>query len=127
MTETERLVPVGIRTWRHRSRSVADFADVPLATHDDSDFVFGRWMGHHCGKRPRRWHSIAHFEEREEVMDIVSAGHGMSSVPSFLLRRRWPVFEINFKQPAVENTIFLARARMVSQDLTPTPCFLECA
>jgi len=106
---TERLVLVGNATWARRLRSPNAFNDIPLITYDESDYVIGRWLGHHFGRRAPVWSSVAHFEELEEVLGLASDGAGVAIVPSFVLGTRWPLRTPDWGRPAVENTIFAVR------------------
>lgn len=106
---TEQLVLVGNAAWLRRLRSPKQFRDIPMITYDESDYVIGRWLGHHFGRRAPVWSSVAHFEELEEVMDVVADGAGVAVVPSFLLGPRWKVRTPDWGRPAVENTIFAVR------------------
>jgi DNA-binding transcriptional LysR family regulator len=61
------------------------------------------------------WSSVAHFEELEEVLDLVADGAGVAIVPSFVLGTRfargmrWKLRTPAWGRPAVENTIFAVR------------------
>ncbi len=106
---TEALVLVAHPTWARRLTSPRQFSDVPIITYDESDYVIGRWLGHHFGRRAPVWSSVAHFEELEEVLDLVSDGVGVAIVPSFVLGTRWKLHTPAWGRPAVENTIFAVR------------------
>jgi DNA-binding transcriptional LysR family regulator len=106
---TEHLVLVCDASWARRLRSPRQFADVPVITYDESDYVIGRWLGHHFGRRAPVWSSVAHFEELEEVLDLASDGAGVAIVPSFVLGGRWRLRSPAWGRPAVENTIFAVR------------------
>jgi DNA-binding transcriptional LysR family regulator len=103
---TEQLVLVANPQWMRRLRSPRQFRDVPVITYDESDYVIGRWLGHHFGRRAPVWSSVAHFEEFEEVLDLASDGAGVAIVPSFVLGPRWRLRTPDWGRPAVENTIF---------------------
>ena len=106
---TEQLVLVGNAQWARRLATPKQFRDVPLITYDESDYVTGRWLGHHFGRRAPVWSSVAHFEELEEVLDLAADGAGVAIVPSFVLGRRWRLRTPDWRRPAVENTIFAVR------------------
>lgn len=106
---TEELVLVGNAAWLRRLRTPRQFHAIPMITYDESDYVIGRWMGHHFGRRAPAWSSVAHFEELEEVLDFASDGAGVAVVPSFVLGPRWKLKTPDWGRPAVENTIFSVR------------------
>jgi DNA-binding transcriptional LysR family regulator len=106
---TEQLVLVANPAWARRLASPKQFRDVPIITYDESDYVIGRWLGHHFGRRAPVWSSVAHFEELEEVLDLASDGIGVAIVPSFVLGTRWRLRTPDWARPAVENTIFAVR------------------
>jgi LysR family cyn operon transcriptional activator len=106
---TEQLVLVANTTWARRLHNATQFRDAPIITYDESDYVIGRWLGHHFGRRAPVWSSVAHFEELEEVLDLVSDGAGVAIVPSFVLGTRWKLRTPDWGRPAVENTIFAVR------------------
>lgn len=93
--------------WARRLGTMADFADVPLVTYDDGDYVVGRWFGHHFGRRSPRWSSVSHFEEIEEVVGAVAAGRGVAIVPGFCVRAApGRVRRIRWGRPPLRNTIY---------------------
>lgn len=106
---TEQLVLVGAPRWARRLATPRQFRDVPLITYDESDYVIGRWIGHHFGRRAPVWSSAAHFEELEEVLDLAADGVGCAVVPSFVLGRRWKLRAISWQRPPAENTVFAVR------------------
>jgi LysR family cyn operon transcriptional activator len=112
---TEQLVLVANAAWARRLHDAKQFRDLPVITYDESDYVIGRWLGHHFGRRAPVWSSVAHFEELEEVLDLVADGAGVAIVPSFVLGTRfargmrWKLRTPAWGRPAVENTIFAVR------------------
>lgn len=106
---TEQLVLVGNPAWVKKLAAPKLFRDVPIITYDESDYVIGRWLGHHFGRRAPVWSSIAHFEELEEVLDLAEDGAGVAIVPAFVLGARWKLRTPDWGRPAVENTIFAVR------------------
>jgi DNA-binding transcriptional LysR family regulator len=106
----ESYVLVAGPAWARRLRTQARFVDVPLITYDEADYVIGRWLGHHFGRRPPRWHAADHFEELEEVLDAVAAGRGVAVVPGVCLPvRRGAVREVRWQKPPVLNTVYSLR------------------
>src|SRR4051812_767992 len=85
---TEHLVLAANPAWARRLRAPRQFRDVPVVTYDESDYVIGRWLGHHFGRRAPLWWSVGHFEEFEEVLDSAADGVGVAIVPSFMLAAR---------------------------------------
>jgi LysR family transcriptional regulator, cyn operon transcriptional activator len=103
-------VLVAAPAWARRLRTQARFVDVPLITYDEGDYVIGRWLGHHFGRRPPRWHAADHFEELEEVLDSVAAGRGVAVVPGVCLPAwRGAVREVRWQKPPVLNTVYSLR------------------
>jgi len=51
-------------------------------TYDESDYVFATWFTQVVGTNMTRLHTVAHFEELEEVLDWVAANRGVSIVPA---------------------------------------------
>jgi hypothetical protein len=84
---TEHLVLAGNAAWARRLATARQFRDVPILTYDESDYVIGRWIGHHFGRGAPTWWSAGHFEELEEVLALAAdgVGVGVAIVPSFLL------------------------------------------
>lgn len=112
-----RLEPVHVETFvllappalARRLKRRRDFRDVPLVTYDEGDYVLGRWLGHHFGRRTPSWHSVSHCEELEEVLALVEAGVGAAVVPDFRYRRSGRVAKVTWNRPAVVNTVFSVR------------------
>lgn len=106
---TEHLVLVGNASWARRLRTARQFRDIPLITYDESDYVVGRWLGHHFGRRAPVWWSAGHFEEFEEVIGLVADGVGVAVVPSFVLQAGAGVRVIAWNRAPAENTVFAVR------------------
>jgi len=106
-------VLVADRAWARRLTTPARFTDVPLITYDESDYVIGRWLGHHFGRRTPRWSIADHFEELEEVLGAVAAGRGVAIVPGVCVSAwRGHVREVHWGKPPLVNTVLaLRRAR----------------
>lgn len=102
----EKLVLVAGPAWARRLRAQADFQDVPLVTYDEGDYVVGRWLGHHFGRRHPRWYSTAHFEELEEVMEVVARGQGVAVVPDFCIPPGRALRVVGWGKPALTNTVY---------------------
>lgn len=108
----EQLVLAAGPGWARRLRSMADFQDVPVVTYDEGDYVVGRWLGHHFGRKQPRWHSVAHFEELEEVLELVARDEGVAVVPDFCLGQGRKLSVVNWGRPELTNTIHaVLRAR----------------
>jgi LysR family transcriptional regulator, cyn operon transcriptional activator len=78
-------------------------------TYDESDYVIGRWIGHHFGRRTPMWFSVAHFAEIEEVIELVRDGAGVAIVPSSSVVSRRGLRVVEWGRQPVENTIFAVR------------------
>jgi DNA-binding transcriptional LysR family regulator len=107
-------VLVAAPTWARRLRRPADFDGVPLVTYDESDYVVGRWLGHHFGRRPPGWRSADHFEELEEVLAAVAGGRGVAVVPGVCAAgwrgaKRGALREIRWGKPPLLNTVYALR------------------
>src|SRR5206468_3750384 len=63
------------------------FASIPFITYDESEYVFGKWFEVRFGRQPRVLSSFYHFEELEEVIDMVAAARGWSIVPDHAVAR----------------------------------------
>jgi LysR family cyn operon transcriptional activator len=108
----ERLVLAAGPGWARRLREQSGFQDVPVVTYDEGDYVVGRWLGHHFGRRQPRWHSVAHFEELEEVLALVARDEGVAVVPDFCLGAGRRVHMVDWGKPALTNSIYaVLRAR----------------
>ncbi|MFY1828853.1 LysR family transcriptional regulator [Myxococcus fulvus] len=57
------------------------FEDLTFVTYDECEYVFGKWFEGHYGRQPRSMRGTYHFEELEEVVSTVAAGHGWSILP----------------------------------------------
>ncbi|NVJ22369.1 MULTISPECIES: LysR family transcriptional regulator [Myxococcus] len=78
----EELVLVGPPQARGRAfPQLADFEDLAFITYDECEYVFGKWFEGHYGRQPRSVRGTYHFEELEEVLGTVAAGHGWSILP----------------------------------------------
>ncbi|WP_253894938.1 LysR family transcriptional regulator [Corallococcus exercitus] len=101
----EQLVLVAGRTWARRLRAREHFQDVPLVTYDEGDYVVGRWLGHHFGRRHPHWYSTAHFEELEEVLEWVARGRGVAVVPDFCIPKGRGLGVVSWGKPPLTNTV----------------------
>ena len=106
---TEHLVLAASPAWAARLATPKQFRDVPVVTYDESDYVIGRWMGHHFGRRAPVWWSAAHFEEFEEVLAFAADGVGVAIVPSFVLGARRDLRAVAWGRPPADNTVFAVR------------------
>ncbi|WNG33256.1 LysR family transcriptional regulator [Archangium minus] len=105
----EKLVLVAGPAWARRLRVQADFQDVPLVTYDEGDYVVGRWLGHHFGRRHPRWYSTAHFEELEEVLELVARGQGVAVVPDFCIPQGRSLRVVGWGKAALTNTVYVVQ------------------
>jgi DNA-binding transcriptional LysR family regulator len=62
-------------------RSLEDLEPLPFVTYVESGYVFGTWFEHHFGHQPSRIRSVHHYEELEEVVEMVALGRGLSVIP----------------------------------------------
>lgn len=106
---TEHLVLIANADWAARLATPRAFRDIPLITYDESDYVIGRWLGHHFGRRAPIWWSAGHFEELEEVVAMAADGVGVAIVPSFIVARGARVRAIHWSRAPAENTVFAVR------------------
>ncbi|MCP3100629.1 LysR family transcriptional regulator [Myxococcus sp. K15C18031901] len=84
----EKLVLVGPASERGRPMpSLAAFETLPFVTYDECEYVFGRWFEAIYGRQPRSVRGTYHFEELEEVVGTVAAGHGWSILPDHCVAR----------------------------------------
>jgi LysR family transcriptional regulator, cyn operon transcriptional activator len=103
-------VLVANASWAARLRSPADFTDVPVVTYDESEYLIGRWIGHHFGRRTPPWHATDHFEELEEVLAAVADGRGVAVVPDVCLPRRPArLRHVRWGKPPLHNTVYAIR------------------
>jgi DNA-binding transcriptional LysR family regulator len=82
----ELVLIVGARARVARKRpcdwtQLSTYESVPFITYLEGDYVFGRWFDAIFGKQPRSTTSKHHFDELEEVVQMVTRGHGLSIVP----------------------------------------------
>lgn len=78
-------------------------------TYDESDYVFATWFTQVVGTNMTRLHTVAHFEELEEVLDWVAADRGVSIVPAACIADHEAQGElIALRKPEVlcRNTIY---------------------
>jgi DNA-binding transcriptional LysR family regulator len=80
--DTEELVLVVPRAARGMKLSIEALSGARFVTYDEYDYVFGAWFGHTFGRASENIHSVAHFEELEEVIEWVASGRGISIVPA---------------------------------------------
>lgn len=92
-----------------RLKSPADLAGVSWITWDDGDFVFGRWLGHHLGRRSPPIRRAAHCQELEEVLALVAAGAGVSVLPDFVAKSSAGVKTVDWGRRPLTNTLFALR------------------
>lgn len=65
--------------------TIASLLNQSFVTYDESDFVFSTWFKHVFGSAAPQLSVAAHFEEMEEVVAWVAAGHGISILPAACL------------------------------------------
>lgn len=58
------------------------FRSLRFITYVESDYVFGAWFDAMFGSQPRTVSSVHHFEELEEVVEMVALGKGLSILPA---------------------------------------------
>lgn len=80
----EELVMIAPRDFSLVGESLGEidtYATLPFITYEESDYVFGKWFDAFFGAQPTATRSVSHFEELEEVVDMVRLGRGLSVVP----------------------------------------------
>jgi DNA-binding transcriptional LysR family regulator len=107
----ESFVLIANDAWHKRLRKPADFRDPPVITYDEGEYLIGLWAGHHFGGRAPSWHSVAHFEELEEVLALVARGVGVSVVPDFMARTLPGVRVVHWGGASVVNNVVALRRR----------------
>lgn len=68
-------------------RALPTYAGLPFVTYDEHEYVFGKWFDAQFGRPPTSLRSACHFEELEEVLEMVALGRGLSVVPDHVARR----------------------------------------
>jgi DNA-binding transcriptional LysR family regulator len=80
--EVDREELVLVAAAGHAMPALNALAGEPFIGYDESDDVFACWFGQVAGSALPQLRPVAHFEELEEVLDWVAAGHGLSIVPA---------------------------------------------
>ncbi len=57
------------------------YEKLPFVTYEEGDYVFGKWFQVLFGAQPAATSSVLHFEELEEVVEMVRLNRGLSIVP----------------------------------------------
>lgn len=81
---------------------------VRLVAYDESDYVVGRWIGHHYKRAPPSFEVAFRYEELEEVVAAVAAGHGCAIVPSSCVASA-PVAVVRGPHAPAINTVYAIR------------------
>lgn len=66
-------------------KDLNNYSAFPFITYDESDYVFGKWFDAFFGRQPRTIPSLHHFEELEEVIEMILHGEGISIVPDYVV------------------------------------------
>lgn len=61
------------------------YETLPMITYEEGHYVFGQWFDTHFKKQPTLTTSAHHFEELEEVIEMVHLGRGLSIVPGHVV------------------------------------------
>lgn len=80
----EELVMIAPGDFRFTGKKLGQlptYSHLPFITYEESDYVFGKWFDTFFGAQPDVTRSVSHFEELEEVIEMVRLGRGLSVVP----------------------------------------------
>lgn len=61
------------------------YESLPMITYEEGHYVFGQWFDSHFNKQPASTVSAHHFEELEEVMEMVRLNRGFSILPDHVI------------------------------------------
>ena len=61
------------------------YETLPMITYEEGHYVFGQWFETHFKKQPTSTTSAHHFEELEEVVEMVRLNRGLSIVPDHVV------------------------------------------
>lgn len=67
-------------------RKLQTFASLAMITYEEGHYVFGRWFESQFQAQPPSTLSMHHFEELEEVLEMVRLGRGLSILPDHVVR-----------------------------------------
>jgi DNA-binding transcriptional LysR family regulator len=76
---------------------------LPLVTYDEGEYVFGVWFQELYGTQPTTTSSVHHFEELEEVVEMVALGRGFSVVPLDAAQRALDEGRVQVVRPGGRN------------------------
>jgi LysR family cyn operon transcriptional activator len=97
------------------------YETLPMITYEEGHYVFGQWFETYFKKQPALTTSAHHFEELEEVIEMVSLNRGLSIVPDHVIASAVASGRLQVIKPArnksCKNTIFaVTRARAAPRD-----------
>lgn len=81
-----------------RPATIDDLAALPFVTYDEHEYVFGRFM-RACFGTTAAVAGVAHFEELEEVVELVRRSRGVSILPEHCARHRIAAGSVRVVRP----------------------------
>jgi DNA-binding transcriptional LysR family regulator len=84
LAHVEELVLIAspaFRIPRGSLRRLEVYESLPFVTYEEADYVFGKWFQTFFNAPPAVTSSVHHFEELEEVVEMVALNRGLSVVP----------------------------------------------
>jgi DNA-binding transcriptional LysR family regulator len=86
------------------------YETLPMITYEEGHYVFGQWFETYFQKQPSSTTSAHHFEELEEVVEMVRLNRGLSIVPDHVVASAIESGQLQVIKPvnrkSCANTIF---------------------
>jgi len=68
-------------------KALKTYENIPMISYEEGDYVFGKWFETHFKRQPKMISIASHFDELEEVVEMVKLGEGISIVPDICVKR----------------------------------------
>lgn len=84
----EELILVAAESFEQRGldfTQLKTYEKLPMITYEESHYVFGQWFETNFKKQPLKTLSVHHFEELEEVVQMVHLNQGLSIIPDHVI------------------------------------------
>lgn len=91
-------------------KQLKTYETLPMITYEEGHYVFGQWFEEYFKKQPKTTVSRCHFEELEEVMEMVRLNRGFSILPDHVIAAAVKSGELRIIKPVKKkkcaNTIY---------------------
>ena len=91
-------------------KQLKTYEQLPMITYEEGHYVFGKWFEAYFNRQPAAITSAQHFEELEEVVEMVRLNRGLSIVPDHTVAAAIASHQVQIIKPfhkkRCTNTIF---------------------